>query len=230
MKNICKSDYEKLKRQFNIKMGNETFPLAIAFWAVMGIMLGAFLMIISTEKGYTISNKIIPIYFPILVSSISYKGIKHDLELFMGLGYKRKRYFINEKVIQNIMFLMIAFFMSTWIIIMKKDGSFWYLGFLFKSGFIDLLKSIIVNYLFITVISISYLLISLIINTLGEILFKKNSEKIIPIFLIFVLPVLLTTSEVFISNYNMRILTYISPIIILIEMYFEYKIIKNMDV
>ncbi|MEL5865058.1 hypothetical protein [Clostridium cochlearium] len=230
MKNICKSDYEKLKRQFNIKMGNETFPLAIAFWAVMGIMLGAFLMIISTEKGYTISNKIIPIYFPILVSSISYKGIKHDLELFMGLGYKRKRYFINEKVIQNIMFLMIAFFMSTWIIIMKKNENFWYLGFLFKSGFIDLLKSIIVNYLFITVISISYLLISLIINTLGEILFKKNSEKIIPIFLIFVLPVLLTTSEVFISNYNMRILTYISPIIILIEMYFEYKIIKNMDV
>ncbi|NME94927.1 hypothetical protein HF847_02760 [Clostridium cochlearium] len=230
MKNICKSDYEKLKRQFNIKMGNEAFPLAIAFWAVMGIMLGAFLMIISTEKGYTISNKIIPIYFPILVSSISYKGIKHDLELFMGLGYKRKRYFINEKVIQNIMFLMIAFFMSTWIIIMKKNENFWYLGFLFKSGFIDLLKSIIVNYLFITVISISYLLISLIINTLGEILFKKNSEKIIPIFLIFVLPVLLTTSEVFISNYNMRILTYISPIIILIEMYFEYKIIKNMDV
>mgnify|MGYP001446309094 CR=1 FL=1 len=47
MKNIGKSDYEKLKRQFNIKMGNETFPLAIAFWAVMGIMLGAFLMIIS---------------------------------------------------------------------------------------------------------------------------------------------------------------------------------------
>lgn len=230
MKNICKSDYEKLKRQFNIKMGNETFPLAIAFWAVMGIMLRAFLMIISTEKGYTISNKIIPIYFPILVSSISYKGIKHDLGVFMGLGYKRKRYFINEKVIQNIMFLMIAFFMSTWIIIMKKNENFWYLGFLFKSGFIDLLKSIIVNYLFITVISISYLLISLIINTLGEILFKKNSEKIIPIFLIFVLPVLLTTSEVFISNYNMRILTYISPIIILIEMYFEYKIIKNMDV
>lgn len=230
MKNICKSDYEKLKRQFNIKMGNEAFPLAIAFWAVMGIMLGAFLMIISTEKGYTISNKIIPIYFPILVSSISYKGIKHDLGVFMGLGYKRKRYFINEKIIESIMFLMIAFFMSTWIIIMKKNENFWYLGFLFKSGFIDLLKSIIVNYLFITVISISYLLISLIINTLGEILFKKNSEKIIPIFLIFVLPVLLTTSEVFISNYNMRILTYISPIIILIEMYFEYKIIKNMDV
>lgn len=230
MKNICKSDYEKLKRQFNIKMGNETFPLAIAFWAVMGIMLGAFLMIISTEKGYTISNKIIPIYFPILVSSISYKGIKHDLGVFMGLGYKRKRYFINEKIIESIMFLMIAFFMSTWIIIMKNNENFWYLGFLFKSGFIDLLKSIIVNYLFITVISISYLLISLIINTLGEILFKKNSEKIIPIFLIFVLPVLLTTSEVFISNYNMRILTYISPIIILIEMYFEYKIIKNMDV
>lgn len=230
MKNICKSDYEKLKKQFNIKMGNEAFPLAIAFWAVMGIMLGAFLMIISTEKGYTISNKIIPIYFPILVSSISYKGIKHDLGVFMGLGYKRKRYFINEKIIESIMFLMIAFFMSTWIIIMKKNENFWYLGFLFKSGFIDLLKSIIVNYLFITVISISYLLISLIINTLGEILFKKNSEKIIPIFLIFVLPVLLTTSEVFISNYNMRILTYISPIIILIEMYFEYKIIKNMDV
>ncbi|RXI49526.1 hypothetical protein DP130_05575 [Clostridium tetani] len=229
MNSICKSDYEKLKRQFDIKMSNKGFPLAIAFWAIMGIMLGAFLMIVSTEKGYTISSGMIPIYFPVLVSSISYKGIKYELGLFTGLGYRRKRYFINEKVIGNIMFLMIAFFMSMWIML-RKDEGFWYLGFLFKSGFVGFLKSIIINYLFITLISINYLLISLIINTIGRILFKENSEKIIPTFLIFILPMLLTSSKVFISNYNMRILTYISPIIILTEMYFEYKIIMHMDV
>ncbi|RXM74376.1 hypothetical protein [Clostridium tetani] len=146
MNSIYKGDYEKLKRQFDIKMRSEGFPLAIAFWTIMGIILEAFLMIVSTEKGYTISS------------------------------------------------------------------------------------GVIVNYLFITLISINYLLISLIINTIGKILFKENSEKIIPTFLIFILPMLLTSSKVFISNYNIRILTYISPIIILTEMYFEYKIIMHMDV
>lgn len=235
MRSICKSDYEKFKKQFDIKMSNEQFSLTIAFGALMIIFSFAFLTLASTERGYVINSRIIPfLLYLILIGFIAYEEKKHDLELFTELGYKRKRYFINEKIIGNILFLIITFLISIWLIIIRKDTSFRYLGFLLKNGFIGFLKSMIINYLLINLITISYviinLIINLIINNIATILFKSKGKTMIRTFVLFILPLLIPSLDLSISNYNMRLLIYLSPIIILIEMYFEYKIIKNMDV
>ncbi|CDI49815.1 hypothetical protein BN906_01819 [Clostridium tetani 12124569] len=231
MNSICKDDYKKLKKQFDIKMHTGEFPLAIVSWILIIIAIGFFLVLSSTANGYMINSKIIPIFLYILLMDfVGYKSIRDDLEFFTDLGYKRKRYFINKKIMEFILFSIITFFMSIWLVTMRNDISVRYLGFLFQGGFISFLKYIIVNYLFINLIRISYLFIGLVINTTITFLFKLKGKRILQTFVLFILPLLIPSVDLHLSDYNMRVLTYVSPIIILIEIYFEYKIIRNMDV